>query len=75
MYVSELLFSGPGGKPPPSFDPSTVGRIVQVAPDGARTHAAVTMPIGLVWYKGELYASAWCVAGLFLGIPDAGQVV
>ena len=75
VYVSELLHNAPQGDPPPGFDPSTVGRIVRVAPDGTRTHAAVTMPIGLVWHDGALYSTAWSVAGLFLGIPDAGQVV
>ena len=48
---------------------------MRVAPDGTRTHAAVTMPIGLVWHDGALYSTAWSVAGLFLGIPEAGQVV
>ena len=34
------------------------------------------MPIGLVWHEGgALYSTAWSVAGLFLGILDAGQVV
>jgi hypothetical protein len=74
VYVSELLHNAPEGAPPPGFDPSTVGRIVRVAPDGTRTHAMVTMPVGLTWHKG-LYSTAWSVAGLFLGIPDAGQVV
>lgn len=74
VYVSELLHNAPEGEPPPGFDPSTVGRIVRVATDGTRTHANVTMPIGLTWHNG-LYSTAWSVAGLFLGIPDAGQVV
>jgi hypothetical protein len=77
VYVSEVLFGGPpeGEEPPPDFDPSTVGRIVKVTPDGDRTTAAVTMPTGLLWFKGKLYASAWSVAGLFLGIEGAGQIV
>jgi hypothetical protein len=75
VYVSELLHNAPPGEPPPGFDPSKVGRIVRVAPNGTRTHAAVTMPIGVVWHSGGLYSTAWSVAGLFLGIPDAGQVV
>jgi hypothetical protein len=33
------------------------------------------MPTGLLWFKGKLYASAWSVAGLFLGIEGAGQIV
>jgi sugar lactone lactonase YvrE len=75
VYVSELLHNAPPGEPPPGFDPSTVGRIVRVAPNGSRTYAAVTMPVGLTWHQGNLYSTAWSVAGLFLGIPDAGQVV
>lgn len=76
VYVSELLHNAPeSDPPPPGFDPSKVGRIVRVAPNGTRTYAAVTMPIGLVWHDGGLYSTAWSVAGLFLGIPDAGQVV
>jgi hypothetical protein len=56
------------------FDPTTIGQIVKVAPDASRTYAQVTMPSGLLWADGRLYASAWSIAGL-LGIPDAGQVV
>lgn len=74
VYVSELLHNAPEGAPPPDFVPSTVGRIVRVAPDGNRTHASVTMPVGLLWSRG-LYSTAWSVAGQFLGIPKAGQVV
>ena len=33
------------------------------------------MPVGLDYADGTLYSSAWSVAGLFLGIPNAGQVV
>lgn len=76
VYVSEVTFGAPEGEePPPGFDPSTIGRIVKVTPEGERTAAAVTMPTGLLWFEGTLYASAWSVAGLFLGIPAAGQVV
>ena len=52
------------------FDPSTIGQIVKIAPDGTRTFAQVTMPSGLLWTDGKLYASTWAVAG-----PGAGQVV
>ncbi len=62
------------GPPPPGFDPSRVGPIVRVSPSGARSYAAVTMPTGLVWDAGRLYAAAWSVADQ-LGIPRAGQVV
>lgn len=76
VYVSEGLYGSPEGEgpPPDGFDPSTVGRIVKVAPDGARTYAAVTMSAGLLWDDGELFASAWSLAAQF-GIPGAGQVV
>ncbi len=56
------------------FDPATIGQIVKVAPDAKRTYAQVTMPSGLLWADGKLYASAWSIAGL-LGAPGAGQVV
>jgi hypothetical protein len=35
----------------------------------------VTLPVGLLFADGKLYASAWSVAGLLLGVQDAGQVV
>jgi hypothetical protein len=75
VYVSELLEGAPEGEgpPPPGFDPSTVGQIVAVTRHG-RWYAQVTMPSGLLWQEGKLYASAWAVAS-FLGISDAGQVV
>ncbi|MEO5833783.1 MAG: ScyD/ScyE family protein [Nakamurella sp.] len=77
VYVSELLEGAPAGEgpPPAGFDPSTIGQIVKIAPDGTRTYAQVTMPAGLLIHKGILYASAWSVAGLFLGIPDRGEIV
>ena len=76
LYVSEVLHGAPqtDGPPPPGFDPSTVGRIVKVGWYGERECAAVTMPTGLDFEDGKLYASAWSIAG-FLGIQDAGQVV
>jgi hypothetical protein len=78
LYVSELLESAPpmDGPPPPGFDPSTVGQIVQRACDARDPYryAQVTMPSGLLIRHGKLYASAWSIAG-FLGIPEAGQVV
>ena len=33
------------------------------------------MPVGLEFHHGSLYSTAWSLAGLFLGIPGAGQVV
>ena len=76
VFVSELLegFPAGDGPPPDDFDPSTVGQIVKVTPSGKRSFAQVTMPSGLLWDDGSLYASAWSVAG-FLGMGDAGQVV
>ncbi|HYN71152.1 MAG TPA: hypothetical protein VES60_01530 [Nakamurella sp.] len=69
MYVSELM-EGLAT----ATDPSTIGRIVKIAPNGTRTYAQVTMPVGLLIDNGVLYSSAWSVAGT-LPVPDAGQVV
>lgn len=74
VYVSELLEGAPADTPPPGFDPSTVGQIVAVPRFGPRSYAQVTMPSGLLWSHGKLYASAWAIAS-FVGISDAGQVV
>lgn len=59
-----------GAADEPAFDPSTVGQVVKVTPAGDRTYAQVTMPTGLLWTDGKLYASAWSLAG-----PGAGQIV
>ena len=76
VFASQVLEGAPQteGPPPPGFDPSTVGQIVRIQPNGRRTHAQVTMPTGLTWHDGKLYASAWSVAS-FLGMQHAGQVV
>ncbi len=74
FYVSEVLHNAPTAEPGPGFDPAQIGRIVKVAADGSRSYAAVTMPTGVLWQRGKLYASAWSIAG-FLGIEGAGQVV
>lgn len=76
LFVSEVLYGAPApdGPPPDDFDPSTIGRIVRVTPDGERSFAAVTMPTGLHYQGGTLYASAWSIASFF-GMTDAGQVV
>jgi DNA-binding beta-propeller fold protein YncE len=74
VYVSELLEGAPQEEPGPGFDPSGVGQIVKIDRRGNRTFAQVTMPTGLLYTGGNLYASAWSIAG-FLGIPDAGQIV
>jgi hypothetical protein len=74
VYVSEVLHGAPEGDPGPGFDPSTVGQITRIAPNGTRTIAQVTMPVGLDFHGGTLYSSAWSV-GYFLGIEGAGEVV
>jgi len=75
IYFSEVLEGLPATEqPPPGFDPSTVGQITRIRHGHVR-HAQVTMPTGLALKGGHLYATAWSVAGLFLGVPDAGQVV
>lgn len=74
VYVSNVVEGAPAGEPGPDFDPSTVGDITKIGRNGSRSVAQVTMPNGLLWKDGSLYASAWSIAG-FLGIPDAGQVV
>jgi len=73
IYVSEVQFGAPEGPPPAGFDPATVGRITRIW-HGRRTHAHVTMPTGLDFDHGRLYASAWSIAS-FLGIKHAGQIV
>ena len=75
VYVSEVLFGAPeGDEPPPGFDPADVGRITKIARNGKVSHAPVTMPTGLLFSRGSLYASAWSIAS-FLGIEGAGQIV
>ena len=76
VYVSEALYGLPEGEgpPPEGFDPASVGRIVSIDTNGNRAYAQVTMPTGLLFVDGELYASAWALAGFF-GMEDAGQVV
>ncbi|MGN9909969.1 ScyD/ScyE family protein [Phytohabitans sp. LJ34] len=73
VYASEVLHGAPPGEPPPGFDPSTVGRITRIE-RGRITHAQVTMPTGLEYIGGRLYATSWSIAA-FLGIPHAGQLV
>jgi hypothetical protein len=41
---------------------------------GRITHAQVTMPTGLEYFGGRLYASSWSMAS-FLGIQHAGRLV
>ena len=74
VYVSELFFGAPEEEPGPGFDPTPVGRVVQIEKDGDRAAAAVTLPAGLEFEDGELYASAWSIA-IFLGLENRGEVV
>lgn len=74
IHVSHLFEGGPEGEPGPDFDPTTVGQVVRIGLDGARTYAQVTLPTGLEILDGKLFASAWSVA-IFLGLQDAGEVV
>jgi len=76
IYASEVLFGAPAGEgpPPPGFDPASVGRLTRID-HGRVTHAAVTMPTGIEFANGRLYATSWSIAGLFLGIPKAGRLV
>jgi hypothetical protein len=73
IYASEVLFGAPEGDPPPGFDPATVGRLTRID-HGHVSHAAVTMPTGLQYVGGHLYATSWSIAS-FLGIQHAGKVV
>ncbi len=75
IFASEVLYNAPAGEgpPPPGFDPSTVGRITRIH-HGKISYAPVTMPTGLDYVRGRLYASSWSIAG-FLGIPHAGKIV
>lgn len=74
VFISQVLEGAPEGPPADDFDPSTVGQITKIS-HGKRSVAQVTMPTGLDFRHGHLYASTWSVAGLFLGIPHAGQIV
>ncbi|MBU2668991.1 ScyD/ScyE family protein [Actinoplanes bogorensis] len=74
IFASEVLFGAPAADPPPpGFDPSKVGRLTRID-HGRVTHAAVTMPTGLEFADGKLYATSWSIAGL-LGIKHAGRLV
>lgn len=77
VFVSNVLEGAPppeDEEPPPGFDPSMIGEMTRIKPNGARSTAQVTMPTGLLWKNGFVFSSAWSIAS-FLGIPDAGQVV
>jgi hypothetical protein len=73
LYASEVLYGMPPGPPPANFDPSKVGRLTRIQ-HGRVTHAQVTMPTGVEFFGGSLYATSWSTAG-FLGIKHAGRLV
>lgn len=75
VYVSELLEGFEKYNPADPSTQASVGRIVRVDTRGHRSVAQVTQPSGLLYTGGALYASAWTVSGLFLGIQNVGQVV
>lgn len=74
VYVSDLLEGAPEEEPGPDFDPTPVGEVVRIEPGGDRSTAQVTLPTGLLVEDGDLYASAWSIAG-FLGQAGRGEVV
>jgi len=74
VYVSNVLEGAPEGEPGEGFDPSTVGEVTRIDCDGSRSTSQVTMPTGLLVEDGDLYASAWSVAG-FVGMAGRGEVV
>ena len=77
LYVSELFANADFSDP--NFDPSQVGQVTTVAPNGNRTSEVVPLPAGIAVddEKGWLFVAAWSVApsdGAF-GNPDwSGQV-
>ncbi len=68
VFVSELFAGDPAGPP------EDVGQVVRITPNGARSYAQVTLPTGLEFSGGKLFASAWSVA-IFFGQPGRGEVV
>jgi len=75
VYVSNVVKGAPEGEgpPPAGFDPSTIGEITKITRHGDRSTAHVTMPSGLEYDHGTLYASAWSVASM-VGLQDRGEV-
>lgn len=74
LYASEVLFDAPPTPElPPGFDPASIGRLTRIQ-QGRVTHAQVTMPTGVEYANGRLYAASWSIAS-FLGIEHAGRLV
>jgi hypothetical protein len=63
VYVSNVVKDLPPGGPAAGFDPTTVGELTRIDRNGSRSTADVTMPTGLLIQDGELYASAFSLAG------------
>ena len=74
VYVSEVLHGAPAGNgpPPPGF-PANVGRLTRIAGDTV-THAQVTMPTGVEFHRGRLFATTWSIAAGFK-VEHAGRLV
>lgn len=75
VYFSEVLYGAPAGDgpPPAGFNPASIGRITKIS-HGRLTHTHVTMPTGLEYTNGNLYASSWSTASFFQ-LPNRGQIV
>ena len=74
LYVSELFGGTCTFDQIPNCFP---GRVVEVAPDGTRTHVSVPFPAGIVTHLGRVYVNAFSVSpGTgFGGNPDwSGQL-
>jgi hypothetical protein len=73
VYVSDVVQGAPEGEgpPPAGFDASTVGVVTRIDRDGTKTEADVTMPTGLLFDNGKLYASAWSIASFVPGLAES----
>ncbi len=66
VVVSQIFAGDPEGPP------EEIGQLVRITPGGARSYAQVTLPSGLEFSAGKLFASAWSLG--FAG-PGSGEVV
>jgi hypothetical protein len=73
VYVSNVIEGAPEGEgpPPAGFNPGDVGVLTRIDRDGTRYEADVTMPTGLLFHHGRLYASAWSVAAFLPGLAES----
>jgi hypothetical protein len=76
IYVSHVQAGGVEPLPD-DFDVATIGSITRISPSGKRTTAQVTMPTGLHYRGGALYATSWSTGNPFAipHAPPAGQIV